>query len=385
MTSSRSFSSRIAIVLLLGIINVSGCASSLPTVTGDGAGAGVESIAVLPLDNLSGGSAPVKALRQELIARLKAKGLSVLPDELLDAFMALHRVRYVGGMNRSTSEAFRTEMGVSAVLVTSLELYNESYPPRIALTARLVATGDEPRIIRMDSTAMAGDDSPGILGIGLIEDPRVLRGKALDRLADALTGGEEGTGVGLALPPEALYRSQPLDPARRYSLAVLPFFNKSSRKYAGEILALHFLRELTRYPMFDVIEPGVIREQLLQYRIIMEEGVSLSDAEIMFGMLKSDLLLSGNVNDFEDTQGSFGAPKVDFSALLLDRESRKAVWAVNAHYAGDDRVYFFDYGRVTTASGLAAAITRGAIDSLYKEERGHPDENGSQEIYIMQN
>lgn len=365
MTSSQSFSSRIAIVLLLGIINVSGCAKLSPAVQGE-TGAGVASIAILPVDNLSGGPAPVKALRQELADRLKAKGLSILPDELLDAFMTLHRVRYVGGVDKATSVAFRNEMGVSAVLITSLELYNESYPPRIALTARLVATGDDPRIVRMERSAMAGDDAPGLLGIGLIEDPGVLRGKALDRLADALTDGERGKGGGLALPPESLYSTQALDPRRTYSVAVLPFFNKSSRKYAGEILALHFIRELAGYPMFNVIEPGVLREQLLQYRVIMEEGVSLADAEIVFGMFKSDLLLSGNVNDYEDHQGTFGAPKVAFSALMLDQESRKAVWAVNAHYTGDDRVYFFDFGKVNTASGLAAAIARGAIESLYK-------------------
>lgn len=367
MTSSRSFSSKIAIVLLLGIINVSGCASSVPAVRGEiPAGALPASIAVLPMDNLSGGAAPIKALRLELIERLKAKGLSVLPDDKLDSFMARHRVRYVGGISKQTSEAFRKEMGVSSVLITSLELYNESYPPRIALTARLVATEDEPRITRMESTAMAGDDRPGLLGLGLIEDPRELRAKALDRLVDALIGGEEGKGHLLALPPETLYRTQALDPARRYSVAVLPFFNKSSRKYAGEILALHFIREMIKYPMFNVIEPGVVREELLRYRVIMEEGVSLADADIVFGMVKADLILSGNVNDYEDHQGTFGAPKVDFSALLLDRTTRKSVWAVDAHYTGDDRVHFFDIGKVTTASGLAAGIIRGAIESLYE-------------------
>ncbi len=85
----------------------------------------------------------------------------------------------------------------------------------------------------------------------------------------------------------------------------------------------------------------------------------------MFGMLKADLLLTGNVNDYEDQQGSFGSPKVDFSALLLDRESRLAVWAVDDRYTGDDRVHFFDFGRITTANALAAAMVHSAVGSLY--------------------
>ncbi len=367
MTSSRSFFSRGTVILLIGLSNLAGCAPSRTVFAGDAAAAaGSAVVAVLPVDNLSGGTAPLKVLRQELIDRLKENGTTVLPDAELDTFMSRHRVRYVGGVDRGTSEAFRSETGASAVLVTSLELYNESFPPRIALTARLVATGGDPRIIRMESTAMAGDDRPGILGLGLVRDPRVLRAKAVNRLADALTGRDAGTGEGTTMRPESLYRSRVLDPARRYSVAVMPFHNTSDRKHAGEILALHFIRELTRFGMFDVIEPGVVRDDLLRYRIIMEDGVSMADAEVMFKMLQADFLLSGNVNDFEDRQGSSGAPKVDFSAQLLEQKSRKVAWGMDSRHTGDDRTWFFDVGKVNTASGLAAATVRGAIESFGK-------------------
>ncbi|HEY6007344.1 MAG TPA: hypothetical protein VIU40_03410, partial [Geobacteraceae bacterium] len=113
-----------------------------------------------------------------------------------------------------------------------------------------------------------------------------------------------------------------------------------------------------------VVEPGVVREELLRYRIIMEEGVSLADAEIVFGVMRVDLLLSGDVNEYEDIQGTFGAPKVDFTALLLNRDNRRAGWAVDAHASGDSRVYLFDIGRLTTANALAAAMIRGAVKTM---------------------
>ncbi len=320
-------------------------------------------VAILPLDNLSGGAAPLKELRRELAARLQEKGMTVLPDGVLDAFMLRHRLRYVGGIDAATAEAFRAETGVDAVAVTSLELYGESYPPRIAITARLVATGSAPRILRMESAAMAGDDTPGLFGLGLVTDPRVLREKAIARLVAELTDGEREPRADFG--PATLFHPRSLDPEKRYSVAVIPFQNKSTRKYAGEILALHFVKELVKLGTLDVVEPGVVREELLRYRVIMEDGISLADAEIMFGMLKADLLLTGNVNDYEDQQGSFGSPKVDFSALLLDRESRLAVWAVDDRYTGDDRVHFFDFGRITTANALAAAMVHSAVGSLY--------------------
>ncbi len=320
-------------------------------------------IAVLPIDNLSGGAAPLKALRQGVEARLRAYGAEVVPEAELDAFMARHRLRYVGGVAREDAAAFRAEAGVDGVLVTSLELDDESYPPRLALTSRLVAAGNDPRILRMASVAMAGDDNPGLLGIGLIRRAPELRDRALDRLAAALASGEERE-EGPALAPATVFHGQPLDPGKRYTVAVLPFFNKGSRRYAGEITALHFIRELVKSGRFDVIEPGLVREELLRYRIIMEEGVSLADAEIVFGVLRADLLLSGDVNEYEDIQGTFGTPRVDFTALLLNRDNRKAGWAVDAHATGDERVHFFDIGRLTTANALAAAMVRGAVGTL---------------------
>ena len=360
----RSYFSKIVFSVLVAILALTGCAGRIPT-TGTETVYPATRIAVLPIDNLSGGSAPLKALRQEFIAKMQAGGLvKAIPEADLDAFMARHRIRYVGGVTRNDTIALRDETGAEAVVVTSLELYNESYPPRIALTARLVATGSDPHILSMESTAVAGDDNPGLLGIGLIEKPQTLRAKALDRLVAGLITGSGAEKSGPSLSPASVFRSQPLDPGERYSVAVLPFFNKSNRRYAGEIVALHFIRELTRNDRFIVIEPGVARQDLLQYRIIMEDGVSLADAELVFGVMRVDLLFTGNVNDYEDIQGTFGVPKVDFTALMLNRVNRKAGWAVDAHAGGNDKVYLFDIGKLTTANALAAAMTRGAVKTI---------------------
>ncbi|HEY6007714.1 MAG TPA: hypothetical protein VIU40_05275, partial [Geobacteraceae bacterium] len=127
MRSSRSSFSKIAFGALVAIIALTGCAGRMPQLTADAAVAtGVGRIAVLPIDNLSGGPAPVKALRQELVTRLQASGLTVLPDADLDAFMARRRLRYVGGVTREDAAAFRLDARVDAMVVTSLELYNES-------------------------------------------------------------------------------------------------------------------------------------------------------------------------------------------------------------------------------------------------------------------
>jgi TolB-like protein len=141
-------------------------------------------------------------------------------------------------------------------------------------------------------------------------------------------------------------------------VAVIPFFNRSERKFAGEILVLHFIRQLKRFENVEVIEPGMVRQELLNMRIIMQDGVSLAHADAIFAALNADLLVSGRVIDYQDYQGVWGKPKVDFSATVIERKSREVVWSSNSYNEGDDRVFFFDRGKVNTAHAMTSQMVR---------------------------
>jgi hypothetical protein len=322
-------------------------------------------IAIYPVENLSATHAPLKEINLAFVERLTKQGVQVLDDGALEKFMAKHRIRYVGGIDRGIARAFKEEMGIDGVLITSLELYNDVNPPKISIISRLVSTGDSPFIIWIDSVGLAGDDSPGILGLGLIEDPKALMEKAMKSMTGSLTsylstrmGEEDGRSLKKKFKPKIAYKSPVLDPGRKYVVAVLPFFNRSERKYAGEILVLHFIRQLKRFNNFDIIEPGILRQELLGLRIIMEDGVSLANADAIFAILSADLILSGRVIDYQDFQGIWGKPKVDFSTVLIERKSREIAWGSNSYNEGDDGVFFFDRGRVNTAHAMASQMVQ---------------------------
>ncbi len=150
-------------------------------------------------------------------------------------------------------------------------------------------------------------------------------------------------------------------------IAIMPFTNSTDRKYAGEIMAQHFLRELFNGKHFSVIEPGLIKEKLLDYRIIMYDGISLTDADLIADELKADLILSGKVLDYQDHTGVFGKPKVGFSLLLINRNTREVVWSSSSRNEGDDAVYLFDWGRINTAHALAAEMAR-AVEKMAKQK-----------------
>jgi hypothetical protein len=325
-------------------------------------------IAVLPFENLSAAPAPLKDMRLSLIERLRKRGVEVLGEEDLEPVMARHRVRYTGGIDRRTAEAFRQEAGAGAVLITSLGLYMEQVPPKVVVASRLAGTGISPNVTWADSVAMAGDDAPGLLELGLVDDVGVLSSRALDRLADSLArhilsgevplAGVRGPG---RFRPRGLFRAPALGGKEAYTIAVLPVVNHGERRNAGELLALHFVEQLGKAGGFEVLEPGVVREELLRYRVVAPEGTSLDVADILFSLLGVDLLLTAKVVDYDDALGSGGAPQVTFFVQVIEGGSREVVWASHSTNRGDEGVFFFDLGRVTTAHALASRMVREVV------------------------
>lgn len=377
MILSTNSSDRRVFVFAFILFFLSGCSgpavpakrvsSEIPAFTGS------PLIAVLPVYNLSGLPAPLHDIKELLTATLKSQGLNILDGDALNRIILKHRIRYIGGVSKALAQIFREEAGVSAVLVTSLELYSEVFPPKIALTSRLISTQGDVSILWMDGVGLAGDDAPGLLGLSLIHDPRVLLHKALTKLADSLSvyfSERHENHSALKRPkkfrPKEFYISPVLSPDLKYRVAVVPFFNISLRPYAEDIMALHFVRHLRALENFEVMEPGEVRDALLDLRVIMDDGISIADAGAIFSMLDVDLILNGKVIDYQDFQGAEGKPRVDFSALLFDKKSKEVVWLSRSYNEGDEGVVFFGMGKVNTAYALTSAMVRQAVGMIFQ-------------------
>lgn len=379
------FLSRVVSILIMVFLILSGFVSAEEIGKKDSLESGRKfNIAIYPVENLSATPAPLMEIKQAFVERLKKQGFHVLNEEDLEKFMAKHRIRYIGGIDRGIAKAFKEEIGIDGVLITSLELYSGMNPPKIALISRLVSTGASPFILWIDNVGLAGDDSPGILGLGLIEDPKALVEKAMKSMAGSLisylsTRTDERIDRDLKskFQPKIAYKSPALGPDGKYVVAVLPFLNRSERKYAGEILVLHFIRQLKRFNHFDIIDPGILRQELLGLRVIMEDGVSLANADAIFAILDADIIVSGRVMDYQDHQGIWGKPKVDFSTVLIERKSRQVVWGSNSYNEGDDGVFFFDRGRVNTAHAMASQMVQWIGEKILRDPKRVEGAKGS--------
>jgi TolB-like protein len=335
--------------------------------------AGLDSlIAVMPVENLTGMPIPVQAVRRSLVQDLKRKGLNILGEDVLEKFLERHRIRYTGGLNRELGEAMRVETGANAVLFPTLELFDEAVPPKTALIARLISTHRNTDILWMDSAGLAGNDAPGFLLLGLINDSAALWEKAKEQVTGSLVTYLSGKKtrdarkVEKRFLPKSFHGVPPKVPADKetLSIAVLPFRNESTRRNAGEILTLHFIREFSKTGNIDVVEPGEVRQVLLRSRTIMEGGLSLPQADILHVTLGVDLVLTGIVMEYQDNIGGFDKPKVEFSARVFDMKTRQIVWSSSSYNEGDDGVFFFNLGKVNTAHGMASGMVRSVVERM---------------------
>lgn len=334
-------------------------------------------IAVLPPENLTGRPVPLDEIHDQLVSALTERGVDVLPAPALEEFMARHRLRYTGGLSRELALAFADETDARAVLVTSIDLYDDRLPPKFGAVVRLVSADDEARIRWMDDVQAAGHEHRGLLGRLEIRELSVLLGEALDEIAELLAENLSSERTPrrrsgrVRFKPRKLY-SAPLAPSSRQRpprVAVVPFSNEGGSGQAGDIVALHFVRHLSRLGTVEVLEPGLVRQALLRGRIVREGGLSLPQTTLLRTLLDVDLILSGTVKDYHDSLGSTAVPRVSFTARGIDANSEQVVWTSMSYNDGDDGVFFFDAGTVHTAHRLASEMARAVVRAVDRRWR----------------
>lgn len=342
-------------------------------------------VAVLPLQNLSGEEAPMGGFQQWLIDELELRRIPLLDDMQLRAFMRRSRMRYMGGVSKEIARAIREETGTTAVLVSSIDLYDEGIPPRFAMTSRLVGTGEAPLILWMESADLVGDEAPGFLATGTIDNRIAVQRAVIERIMESLVGflhrrdpldgrGEAGEQPARRYTPKSFYRAAGIVPPRsgRARIAVLPFANESTTRRASEILTLQLIRSLVQAGVAEIVEPGVVRQSLLRQRLIQSYGLSVPQADLVRETLKVDVALFGEVSEYRETGVATMEPRVEFSVRAIDTAARQVVWSSASYGEGDDRVFFFDAGRIATAHQLSARMAGALVATILPSLEASP-------------
>lgn len=390
-TSSSSRVRASALAAAVAIV-AAGCAGRRPP-RAAGAIAPGQRVAVLPPANTGGTQAPLDALHAE-VARLAGRaGLEVVSGAPVEAFLAAHRIRSTAGLDREGARAAREDLHVDAVIVTSVDLWAPGAVPKVALSMRLVSVAGEPTVDWIDAAARAGDDAPGAFGLGITTSVEQVGRDALAELSRSFAAYVRGAGPraptcdasGTFLPKIA-FRSPALAAAGRpATVAVLPFLDATGRRGGGSpvsAVSLEFARHLVANPRFRVLEPGVVRAEVIRFRIVQEDGVSLEQARLLLDVLDADLVVAGEVRDLDDAIGAARPPTVGFTVQVLERAARRVVWESASRNGGDDAISLFGSRRVRTANGLACRMVANVVRGMDSGGRGTRETRGPRPVAV---
>jgi hypothetical protein len=376
MTSSRSSSSRRSVAALAAAVAL---AAALSACAGGRGAARHDAVprprvVLLPVENLSGTNASMREVQTAIEVALRRK-FDVVSGDILEQFLSRHRLRFTGGVDPEIAVAAREELGADAILVSSLLSYRGVAPPVFGLTMRLVSAAERPTILWIDQQSFAGDESPGLLRLGVVDSLRVATVRVVDRLVRSLDlamaghATEPQCGGGSRYRPRVRFRHEVVPGGAGYTVAVVPFLNRTSRRGAGEIVALEFVRQLVDSGEYHVLEPGVVRQYMLRSRVIIPGGVSLETTRMFLGALEVDLVLAGTVLDYAEAVGPSG-PTLRFTATLLEGRGGEVVWHSSSFNRGDDGVRFFGLGRVATPGLLMCRMVAPVVTDLLRASAG---------------
>lgn len=374
MISSTSCSSR-ALAAALAVAGLA-CAGGRGAVRGAPAVAPGRRVAVLPVENVSGGAAPLERLRADVEGAVRRAGLEVVAGPEVEAFLARHRLRHTGGVDREAARAARDELRVDAIVVTSVTQYAAGAIPKVSLHMRLVAVAGEPTIAWIDGAGRAGDESPGLFGLGVTTSVDEVAREVFASLSRSLAAFLRGEGPpaptcdgGHAFRPKSAFRAPGLGGPGPYAVAVLPFLDETARRTSSTAVTLEFVRHLVANPRFRVLEPGVVRGEVIRFRVVQEDGVSLEHARLLADVLDVDLVVAGQVREHDDFVGSGRPPAVSFGAQVLERSERRVLWESASRNRGDDAASLFGTRRVKSASALTCRMVKNVVAEMLRGER----------------
>lgn len=297
---------------------------------------------------------------------LRKKGFALITGEPMEEFLWRHRIRRTDMVGLRTVNWLADELKVQGVMMGMIHQYRSGVVPQIGLTARLVAV-PEASILWAQDSALSGDDFTGPLGIGTVRKAEKLAPRVVSRLLSSLRAVPA---VQLAQPPDvpAFYDNplaQPpspviyLNPRSDFygldSIGIVPFNNQSKRRGAGDIISALFVTQLHNTGRFRVIEPGLVREQFLRFRVRARGEIDRLGLRPLNRNIRAQAYITGTVERYDE--GIIGRvqspPEVAISARLLRAQDDKIVWAMQNRHRGDDFNLLLDFGRVYSIIPLA--------------------------------
>lgn len=325
-----------------------------------------ESVALLPLENLSASPEAASRLGSLIASRLSKKGWTVVSGEPVETVLDQLRVRYLDSLTSADRARLASALGGPVLALGTVYAYDATVDPRVALGFRLISA--DGRVRFSDLIAMRSEDAEGVFDFDTARTREEIAGIAVDRLLERLPAPGAAAaelrrrGVPVHLSAPRTYRSIALADGPRHRIAILPFASAGPHE-AARIVAELLARRLSASKLFEVVEPADFRSAFVDEKIH-----DLSDpAEIrrLGKRLGTTLFLKGTIYEFsEPSQASSGSPRLELAAALTDYATNEIVWTSFVSRRGTDYRGLLQLGSITSVVGLADQAAAEMISSV---------------------
>ncbi|NOX81123.1 MAG: hypothetical protein GXP57_08590 [Deltaproteobacteria bacterium] len=173
---------------------------------------------------------------------------------------------------------------------------------------------------------------------------------------------------GCAAPQnESTFVRQKTDLRYVKKVAVLPFTNNTSDKFAAQRIRDITTTQILSMGIFDVVDEGVVDSALREMAIGKDKPMDTPILKRLGQRLGVQAFIDGTVNDIgTNKSGPFSYPEVSLTLKLVDSESAEILWQSSAHrngYSVWERLFDLD---PQDSFQLALILTRDMLATIPK-------------------
>ena len=297
--------------------------------------AGIERIALLPLENLTEKAGFLKQINTVLTYHLEKKGVEVVHGSSLDDYICEQRIRSAGLVPEELAHKLRDKFDVTAIMTGSVISFSSEKTPKLGILMRLIDSSSG-RIRWAGYAYATGDDFSTILGLGRISSIYSLIPRVIGDLLKSLSAEKLNEEMG-SLP----------------KVALMPFKNNSDFKYAGKIAMYMFMVELLKNQRFEPIEYGNTRNRIIKLRIRQRGELDFDSIKKLSEPLGADAVLIGVVDGYSKETEMLSSSEVAITARLINSSKNRIVWYNTHRLRGEDKGITLNWGTAGAVHNLA--------------------------------
>jgi TolB-like protein len=290
-------------------------------------------VVVLPFANHSGRYEALGNVLPVFYSKVDSLGLPVLTHELLRPILRKHRIRVVGQIGAAAMGIIRQETGARLAIVGSIDIYEPERAFEVMISARLVDL-EERRVLTAISVGRTVQETERIFGRGRAEEIDEIVTEVVAEFMARMIPVIRDAG-----PREARGHKCGL-------VAVVPLTDYSKRRHGAEVLQNLLMSELVARD-WDVVEPGIVREVLLEQQQMARGGVSEEVMQTLRDKIGVCLVVTGEVEEFAVAPSDMDAsvPRINYGLRLVDVQNARLLASIDRTRDGMEGETFFARGR----------------------------------------